>query len=53
MNFTVNYMQRNCSEARPCSYFKHMHFIDFELYGLKNPLYINLVRHPVERVVSW
>ena len=30
-----------------------MYFVDYEKYGLKNPIYINLVRHPISRIQSW
>ena len=26
------------------AYYKHMRFIDFEEFGLKNPIYINMVK---------
>ncbi|CAB4055297.1 UST [Lepeophtheirus salmonis] len=38
---------------RPYSYNKHFLFVDFEEFGYRNPIYINFVRHPVERVISW
>ena len=37
----------------PLSYVKHVNFLNFEEFGRKNPIYINMVRHPVERVISW
>ncbi len=38
----------------PFSYAKHLNYLDFEefLPGFR-PIYVNLVRDPVERVVSW
>ena len=30
-----------------------MNFLDFEEFNKTNPIYINIVRHPVERVISW
>ena len=37
----------------PLSYCKHVNFLNFEEFGRKNPIYINMVRHPVERIISW
>ncbi|XP_049314553.1 heparan sulfate 2-O-sulfotransferase pipe isoform X2 [Bactrocera dorsalis] len=34
-------------------YIEHVNWIDFEEYDLPKPIYINLVRDPVERVISW
>ena len=35
------------------SYSKHMNFLNFEEFNRTNPIYINMVRDPVERVISW
>lgn len=37
----------------PCSYVKHINFINFEEFNYTNPIYINMVRDPIERVFSW
>ena len=38
-------------ETIPSAYVKHFNFVNFLQYGaLNSPLYINMVRHPVERV---
>ena len=37
----------------PFSYVKHMNFLNFEEFNKTNPIYVNIVRHPVERVISW
>ncbi len=42
-----------CRPGRGCSFYKHMFFIDFERFNLTNPVYVNLVRDPVDRVASW
>lgn len=31
----------------------HVNYINFRLYDLPQPIYINMVRDPVERVISW
>ena len=33
-------------------YLRHLHFINFENYNQKNPIYINIIRNPVERWIS-
>ena len=37
---------------QPFLYDRHIYFIDFSIYGYTTPVYINLVRDPVERFVS-
>lgn len=37
----------------PCSYIKHINFINFEHFNYTNPIYINMVRDPIERIFSW
>lgn len=34
-------------------YIEHTSWIDFSAYNLPKPIFINLVRDPVERVISW
>lgn len=34
-------------------YIEHVNWIDFEAFDLSKPIYINMVRDPVERVISW
>ena len=36
-------------------YYKHFHFIDFPKYGssLDQPLYVNIIRDPVDHYISW
>lgn len=37
----------------PAVYVKHVCFLDFAKYNLPTPIYFNMVRDPVERVISW
>ncbi|XP_066286643.1 uronyl 2-sulfotransferase-like [Branchiostoma lanceolatum] len=39
--------------STPCIYEKQIFFVDFRRFGFQQPLYINLVRDPLERRVSW
>ena len=41
------------NQTYPLSYCKHLNFLNFEEFDKQNPIYINMVRHPVERVISW
>ncbi|XP_068148915.1 heparan sulfate 2-O-sulfotransferase pipe-like [Drosophila tropicalis] len=34
-------------------YIEHINWIDFDEFDLPKPIYINMVRDPVERVISW
>ena len=43
----------NESLKTPFTYNKHINFINFEDFGHQNPIYINFVREPVEKVISW
>ena len=37
----------------PAAYIKHINFLDFEEFDRLNPIYINMVRNPIDRVISW
>jgi len=37
----------------PATYVKHVCYANFTRFNLPDPIYINLVRDPVERVISW
>ncbi len=41
------------ASERPFTYTKHLNFLDFSEFNATAPVYINFVRDPVERVVSW
>ncbi|GBP19034.1 Heparan sulfate 2-O-sulfotransferase pipe [Eumeta japonica] len=37
----------------PAAYIKHVCYTNFTRYGYPTPIYVNVVRDPVERVISW
>ncbi|KAK8376691.1 hypothetical protein O3P69_009952 [Scylla paramamosain] len=37
----------------PSVYVKHVCYINFTTFNITQPIYINMVRDPVERVISW
>ncbi|KAJ0178213.1 hypothetical protein K1T71_006036 [Dendrolimus kikuchii] len=37
----------------PASYIKHVCYTNFTRFGYPAPIYVNVVRDPVERVISW
>ncbi len=38
---------------KPFTYTKHLNFLDFEEFNATQPIYVNFVREPVQRLVSW
>ena len=34
-------------------YKKNMHFLNFEEFNLTNPIFVSMVRNPLERIISW
>ncbi|XP_039265744.2 uronyl 2-sulfotransferase-like [Styela clava] len=36
----------------PSFYNRHIHFIDFEKHGIEQPIYINMIRDPIQRFSS-
>ncbi|KAI8426164.1 hypothetical protein MSG28_005106 [Choristoneura fumiferana] len=41
------------AHALPASYIQHVCYTNFTTYGYPSPIYVNVVRDPVERVISW
>ncbi|KAI0212385.1 Uronyl 2-sulfotransferase [Lamellibrachia satsuma] len=46
-----------CAEVNdlrvPKFYDRHVHFVDFTRFNMEMPVYINIIRDPFERLVSW
>ncbi|XP_069701265.1 heparan sulfate 2-O-sulfotransferase pipe [Periplaneta americana] len=49
----LNLASHVLSYKPPAVYVKHVCFTNFTQFGLPEPIYVNLVRDPVERVISW
>ncbi|XP_070572978.1 uronyl 2-sulfotransferase-like [Ptychodera flava] len=45
-------VERISNLPRPATFYRHTNFIDFRRFGHKNPIYINVVRRPLNRLVS-
>ncbi|XP_053954282.1 heparan sulfate 2-O-sulfotransferase pipe-like [Anastrepha ludens] len=41
------------AKPKPHAYNQHLAYINFTRFHLPKPIYINLVRHPIERIISW
>jgi len=39
--------------STPSVYVKHVCFVDFQRFNISMPIYVNMVRDPIERVISW
>ncbi|XP_018496506.2 heparan sulfate 2-O-sulfotransferase 1 [Galendromus occidentalis] len=51
MRYSVNISQ--WESMRPSMYHGHVAFLDFARFGMPPPIYINIVREPLERLVSY
>ncbi|XP_073840701.1 uronyl 2-sulfotransferase homolog pip-like isoform X1 [Musca autumnalis] len=38
--------------AGPMSYVEHLNWINFTKYDLPKPIYVNMIRHPIQKVIS-
>ncbi|KRF98514.1 uncharacterized protein Dwil_GK19555, partial [Drosophila willistoni] len=41
------------ADGDPFAYVEHVNYFDFRQFHLPQPIYINMVRDPVEKVLSW
>ena len=39
--------------AKPFVFEKHMLFLDVSEFNIQNPIYVSIVRHPIDRLSSW
>nr|XP_039252190.1 uronyl 2-sulfotransferase-like [Styela clava] len=39
-------------DEKPTFYDRHIHFLDFKAFGLEEPIYINMIRDPIQRFSS-
>nr|CAH7763751.1 unnamed protein product [Callosobruchus chinensis] len=51
VKFVTNVTRWNA--MKPALYHGHFAFLDFEKFGIPKPLYINLIRRPLDRFVSY
>lgn len=52
-SFEESLVEEILNVEQPASYSKHVAYIDFEDLDYPEPIYMNLVRDPVERIISW
>lgn len=48
-----NFVNRILMHDTPLIYERHIHYFDATRYGMPQPVFINVVRDPLERLVSW
>ncbi|XP_077498248.1 heparan sulfate 2-O-sulfotransferase pipe [Amblyomma americanum] len=48
----AQFVEEVTSAKAPCSYDRHVYFLDFEKFGQANPAYVNIIRDPVDRIAS-
>ena len=46
-------MKEKDKYEEPMVFLKHQNFLRFEEFGHRSPVYMNFVRDPVERPISW
>ncbi|XP_067135203.1 uronyl 2-sulfotransferase-like [Centruroides vittatus] len=46
------FVRRVADTPAPCSFDRHIFFVNFTRFGRSPPVYINLIRDPVERIIS-
>ena len=52
-SFELNLVEEIMEYGEGISYTKHVAYVDFDAIDYPQPIYINLVRDPVERIISW
>lgn len=52
-SFEMNLVEEIMENGEPATYSKHVAYIDFDALNYPQPIYINMVRDPVERIISW
>lgn len=50
---TVTSLLNRLEKGKPFAFLKHQNFLNFTEFDESPPIYMNFVRHPVERVISW
>ncbi|TRY79746.1 hypothetical protein TCAL_01963, partial [Tigriopus californicus] len=50
---TVDSLMKTQNKGKSFAFLKHQNFLNFSEFNESPPIYMNFVRHPVERVISW